>query len=96
MAGAARPTAGVGVCEQETGEGAGWLHGRAGRLPGVRTRPSRAGPPPCRMRARLGCPVRQLAAFAPKNGWPEVETPTADGAREREPVVVIFVPSEGR
>lgn len=38
----------------------------------------------------------QLAAFAPKTGWPEVETPTADGAMERAPVVVIFVPLEGR
>lgn len=47
-------------------------------------------------RYRLAVGGAQLAAFAPKNGRLSVETPTADGAREREPVVVIFVPSEGR
>ncbi len=57
---------------------------------------SELGPHPSRMRAQLHTVVRQLAALAPNHGVPSVETPTEDVDRERAPVVVIFVPSEGR
>lgn len=38
----------------------------------------------------------QSAKLAPKAGVPVVETPASAGQTEREPVVVIFVPLEGR
>ncbi|GGV05264.1 hypothetical protein GCM10010260_48000 [Streptomyces filipinensis] len=58
----------------------------------LRPGPGRPGGGP----APVPAAVDQSAKLAPKYGVPVVETPEVLGETMREPVVVIFLPSEGR